>query len=86
MRVDGELEPWHLLPLVNSPPPRNLAGHLLELDDDKLAGLSGETPTTILTMPRLMSFCVVVSLSHFTKNGHRAAPCLETRPVRTDCA
>ena len=26
------------------------------------AGLSGAKPTTMLTMPRLMSFCVVVSL------------------------
>src|SRR5688572_18639628 len=31
------------------------------------AGLSGAKPTTTLTMPRLMSFCVVVSLSHLTK-------------------
>ena len=31
------------------------------------AGLSGAKPTTMLTMPRLMSFCVVVSLSHLTK-------------------
>ena len=31
------------------------------------AGFSGAKPTTMLTMPRLMSFCVVVSLSHLTK-------------------
>ena len=31
------------------------------------AGLSGANPTTMLTMPRLISFWVVVSLSHFTK-------------------
>src|SRR5262245_46082318 len=31
------------------------------------AGLSGANPTTTLTMPRLMSFCVVVSESTLTK-------------------
>src|SRR5215471_13130227 len=31
------------------------------------AGFSGANPTTIFTIPRLMSFWVVVSLSHFTK-------------------
>jgi len=31
------------------------------------AGLSGAKPTMMLTTPRLMSSCVVVSLSHFTR-------------------
>ena len=35
------------------------------------AGLSGAKPTRIFTMPWLMSFCVVVSLSHFTKYASR---------------
>src|SRR5262249_45946109 len=35
------------------------------------AGLRGAKPTRMLTMPRLMSFCVVVSLSHFTRYASR---------------
>src|ERR1051326_6485761 len=31
------------------------------------AGFKGAKPTIMFTIPRLMSFCVVVSLSHFTK-------------------
>ena len=31
------------------------------------AGFSGAKPTRMLTMPRSMSFCVVVFLSHLTK-------------------
>src|SRR5689334_2411198 len=44
------------------------------------AGLSGANPTMMLTTPRLMSVCVVVSRSHFTKYASRGdlpwnAPC-----------
>ena len=35
------------------------------------AGFSGAKPTRMFTMPRLMSFCVVVSLSHLTKYASR---------------
>ena len=35
------------------------------------AGLSGAKPTTMFTIPRSMSFCVVVSLSHLTKYASR---------------
>ena len=41
------------------------------------AGLSGAKPTTMLTMPRLMSFCVVVSASHLTKYASRGVCPLE---------
>src|SRR6266705_6968053 len=35
------------------------------------AGLSGAKPTRMFTMPWLMSFCVVVSLSNLTKYASR---------------
>src|SRR5262249_8236337 len=35
------------------------------------AGLSGAKPTWMFTMPRLMSFCVVVDASQFTKYASR---------------
>ena len=35
------------------------------------AGFSGAKPTAMLTMPRLTSSCVVVSLSHLTKYASR---------------
>ena len=71
LRVDAELMPFTavsvLQGLAGDGSGLHLAGHLLDLDDHELGGLERREPDEMLTMPRLMSFWVVVSLSHLTK-------------------
>ena len=61
LRVDGELG-HGVAPMTSTWPA--ICWILMTTNS---AGLSGAKPTRMLTMPRLMSFCVVVSPSHLTK-------------------
>ena len=63
-----------VLSSVRSRSGRRSAGCLMTTNS---AGFSGAKPTRMLTMPRLMSFCVVVSRSHLTKYASRGVRALE---------
>ena len=63
--VDGKL--CHSGSLLNF----NLSRDLADSDNHEFSRFKRAKPTRIFTIPRLMSFCVVVSLSHLTKYASR---------------
>src|SRR5947209_8601625 len=69
--VDGEL--CHVVLLFLGMPYTSICpANCWSLITTNSAGFSGAKPTTTFTIPRSMSFCVVVSLSHLTKYAEAA--------------